>query len=267
MNIIPLLHNTCIAGIHNPPVLITDKNTPIVIPFGPPACGKAWLIRRLFRYLWTQGYYVSLDNTFVPKKLSSRYIIEGERFLDSIGFRYHMPLLFRTISQYGSPLFQLLCQNSESYFDIDFIGSPVRLLEIMQSPNRKIWLFMLELNWHRMNDKDNYENRIIELSHSFGKTDEVIFVVPKIDLHHLLYNEYGKVVLKALWHQVNMQYSKLFVYFKTKNFFWRFLKPYTFDFCPFSSGRFSRGIDNREVFVSGEDVFPEYLWKLIKKRL
>lgn len=97
MNITPLIPNTHVC--------IADKTSPIIIPFGPSDFTKDWLTRRLFRYLREKGYHVSLDNAFVPQQLSSRYIIEGERFLDAIGVRYHMPLLFRTISQYGSPLF------------------------------------------------------------------------------------------------------------------------------------------------------------------
>lgn len=269
MNIIPLLHNTCIAGIHNPPVLITDKSTPILIPFGPSDFTKDWLTRRLFRYLRDKGYHVSLDNIFIPQQLSSQYIIEGERFLDAIGVRYHMPLLFRTISQCGSPLFQILCQNSDCYFNIDYIDSPVRLLETMQSPNKKIWLFMLDLNWGRGNDRGNYVNRITELSDLFGKTDEVIFVVPNIDdVCYCLYDAKRKVNLKAVWKIVNEQYYNLFAHFKTKQFLWHFFKPYTFDFCVFSSGIITSSDSNGSfVFVPGEDLYPEQLWKLIKKHL
>lgn len=100
----------------------------------------------------------------------------------------------------------------------------------MRSPNKKIWLFMLDLNWGRVNDRDNYVNRITELSDLFGKTDEVIFVVPNIDMT-VLYDANRKANLKEVWKRVNEQYYNLFAHFKIKQFPWYFFKPYTFDFC------------------------------------
>lgn len=263
MNIIPLIPN---ANVN-----IVEKTKPIIVPFGPPCCGKLLLTHRLFKYLFCNGLYVDMDSVFLPPHLFQQYKIVENNFLNFLWnntnhCRPMIPLMFRVIHN-GNILCHLLYQKGESYYDPYNIESPIKLLEIIYTPNKKIWLFLLEINWGSINDRDNYVNRIIELSHSFGKTDEVIFVVPKIDQHLILYNKYGRVDLNILWRQVNNQYYRLFKHFKTKNFFWRFLKPYTFDFCPFSSGYFSRGIDNREVFVSGEDIFPEYLWKLIKKRL
>lgn len=263
MNIIPLIPNAHVN--------IVEKTKPIIIPFGPPCCGKLLLTHRLFKYLFCNGLYVDMDSVFLPPHLFQQYKIVENDFLNFLWnntnhCRPMIPLMFRVIHN-GNILCHLLYQKGESYYDPYNTGSPIRLLEILNAPNKKIWLFLLEINWGSTNDRDNYVRRIIELSHLFRKSDEVIFVVPKIDQHHILYNKYGRVDLNILWRQVNNQYYRLFEHFKTKNFFWRFLKPYTFDFCPFSSGCFSRGIDNREVFVSGEDVFPEYLWKLIKKRL
>lgn len=265
MNIIPLIPNAYVN--------IVEKTKPIIIPFGPPCCGKLLLTHRLFKYLYCNGLCVDMDSIFLPPHLFQQYKIVENYFRDFLRNntnhrRPMIPLMFRVMHHDGNILCHLLYQKGESYYDPYNIESPIKLLEIMNAPNKKIWLFLLEINWGSINDRDNYVGRIIELSHLFRKTDEVIFVVPKIDKHYRLYNEYGRVDLKkALWRQVNMQYSRLFEHFKTKNFIWRFFQPYSFDFCPFSSGCFFSGIDNREVFDSGEDVFPEYLWKLIKKHL
>lgn len=266
MNIIPLIPNAHVN--------IVEKTKPIIIPFGPPCCGKLLLTHRLFKYLYCHGLYVDIDSIFLPHHLFQQYKIAENTFREILHKRnianHHrpmIPLMFRVMNRGGNILCHLLYQKGESYYDPYNIKSPIKLLEIMNAPNKKIWLFLLEVDWRNTRDRDNYVGRIIELSHLFRKTDEVIFVVPKIDQHHILYNEYGRVDLNALWRQVNNQYYRLIEHFKTKNFFWRFFQPYSFDFCPFSSGYFSRGIDNCEVFDSGEDVFPEYLWKLIKKHL
>lgn len=265
MNITPLIPNAHVN--------IVEKTKPIIIPFGPPCCGKLLLIQRLFRYLLSsdKDYHMRLESCFLPTDLCKTYEIQGKWFFDSMfgGYlnhhRIYGPLMFN-ITYRGSILFSLLYQNGESFFDPYDSESPIRLLEILNTPNKKIWLFLLEVNWRNTRDRDNYVGRIIELSHLFRKTDEVIFVVPKIDQYHILYNGHGRVDLNVLWRQVNNQYYRLFEHFKTKNFFWRFFKPYTFGFCAFSSGLFSKA-DNRIIYISGEDFYPEKLWKLIKKHL
>ena len=39
-------------------VTVSDPNTPIVILYGPPSCGKTMTLVRMTRYLQSQGYTV-----------------------------------------------------------------------------------------------------------------------------------------------------------------------------------------------------------------
>ena len=47
-------------------VTIADKDAPIVVLFGPPACGKTMTLVRLTRYLRENGYTITPIRTFRP---------------------------------------------------------------------------------------------------------------------------------------------------------------------------------------------------------
>ena len=47
-------------------VTVSDPNTPIVILYGPPSCGKTMTLVRMTRYLRSKGYTVVPEKTFRP---------------------------------------------------------------------------------------------------------------------------------------------------------------------------------------------------------
>lgn len=47
-------------------VTIADRDTPVIVLFGPPACGKTMTLIRLSRFLQKEGYTVRPDESFRP---------------------------------------------------------------------------------------------------------------------------------------------------------------------------------------------------------
>lgn len=271
MNIIPLLHG--FAGIQNSPVFINDKNSPVIIPFGPVGCGKTMLMCRLFRYLRQEGYQIIPEWSFLPAPLLhefkrevenlSRFIFNGSNFVP-----LHLPLLFKIISNHGIPLFHFLDQDGLEYYDIYEDNSSVRLLEILKSPNRKIWLFMLDdLGRDGQIGRECYVKKIIQLKDYISEKDKIVFVFPKVDKHDEMFRDNGKVNEKELLQLANERFPYLFKHFKTEHPIKRLFKPYVFDFCAFSAGDYYYNYTRyKEECIPSEDFYPENLWRLISKK-
>ena len=55
---------------------ILDTNTPIIILFGPPVCGKTMMLLHLTRYLECIGYRVEPDYAFIAAMINTeRYVM------------------------------------------------------------------------------------------------------------------------------------------------------------------------------------------------
>ena len=57
-------------------VTVSDPNAPLVILFGPPACGKTMTLVRMTRFLQAEGYIVSPIRHFRP----TAYTYIGDAF-------------------------------------------------------------------------------------------------------------------------------------------------------------------------------------------
>ena len=171
-------------------VTIADHDTPIVILYGPPACGKTMTLVRLARYLKDKGYQIVPDKSFRDsqdggyKNLCDGfdYIISSNDAAKSTSIISFM--LVKVLTANGHPLCQILEAPGEHYFAPGNIGAPYPpyVQRIMRSNNRKVWAVMLEPNWENDEIRRNYVDNIKKLSKSLGSKGKVLFVYNKVDL-------------------------------------------------------------------------------------
>lgn len=240
--------------------LIADKETPIIVPFGPAGSGKTMMLYRLFQYLYGQGKVVRGNRLFVPTDLSSVY----DKCIDTFFCRLIgnlvavanplMPLLFDIIDNRGKRICHILDQTGTSYSDENNI---VCLREIVQSPNKKIWMFLLD-PFMKNEPILHYVQRIIDVQRTMmSNYDKVVFVATKQE------SSFKRPIVA--FREMQHQYDGLFDAFKNANPITSLFRLYNFDFVAFSAGEFYYNIDGTVEFCAGGDEYPKILWKTILK--
>lgn len=247
-------------------VTINDTESPIIILFGPPACGKTMSLIRLTRHLNKTGYIVdpvrefrhSSDTNYANLCDNFNNMVINEKSAPSTNNISFM--LIKIGDQYGTTLCQVLEAPGELYYnpqnpDQDF---PPYVHAILNNDNRKIWLFMAESQWKNQQERDGYVYRIKKLtsSPSFkSNKNKVVILFNKIDKTNFMPS--GIFNTKAAHKYIKDNYPGLFEYF-TKKVLFGSSKRYIF--LPFSSGNF-----NGATFTQGSDDFPRGLWQVLNK--
>ena len=111
-------------------VTIADKETPIVVLFGPAACGKTMTLVRLTRFLQEQGYSVSPVKSFRPAKdahyakMCEEYntLVYSNNAADSTDMISFM--LLEVLDSTGKRVCQILEAPGEYYFSPDKPKAP-----------------------------------------------------------------------------------------------------------------------------------------------
>lgn len=175
-------------------VTVSDPNTPIVILYGPPSCGKTMTLVRMTRYLQSQGYTVVPEKTFRPtydenyKQLCDNFdqMINSNNAATSTT---NISFMLVKVLKNGKPICQLLEAPGEYYFKPDDPNRPypAYVQKIINSQNRKIWAIMIEPDWSDSVPRANYVTRISKLKAQMAQRDKVIFVYNKIDLTPFVY--------------------------------------------------------------------------------
>ena len=255
-------------------VTIADKDTPIVVLFGPAACGKTMTLVRLTRYLQQNGYSVSPIRSFRPSKdthyakMCTDYnrLVASDNAADSTDMISFM--LLEVLDSTGRRVCQILEAPGEYYFSPDDPKAkfPAYVNTIKNSKNRKIWLCMVEPDWKDESDRLAYVERVKMLSNNLSPRDRVVFLYNKVDLTSYVGGQ-GKVNMGALNTDVRNMYPGLFVPFANVNPITRWFRPYSCELLPFSNGDFTEATaadgSVYQTWQQGPDFYPGLLWKNI----
>lgn len=258
-------------------VTIADYNTPLVILFGPPACGKTMTLVRLTRYLQSKGYTVQPITSFRPSydKNYSDMCKNFDSMINSDNAAQStakINFMLVQVMYQGKPLCQILEGPGEYYFKPEEPNAPFPryVNTIIKSNNRKIWAIMVEPDNtnRRMGDeaRRNYVNKIHRLKTNVSPRDKVMFIFNKIDETNFVISP-GVIKYGYALQHTDYLYPNIFVPFKNVNPITKWVSPNNFDFIAFQTGTFSEAADGTLTFEEGHDVYPRKLWEFIQKRI
>lgn len=253
-------------------VTISDTQAPLVILYGPPACGKTMTLARLTRYLQSKGLTVEPIKTFRPA-YDSHYKKMCESFNefinsdDAAASTSRISFMLVGVYEKGKRLCQILEAPGEYYFLKDNPNAPYPAYfnVIKNSSNRKIWSLMVEPDWYDEQDRRNYVTRLTKLKTMLNPQDKIIFLYNKIDLTQYVIRP-GQINMTEAKKSVAQLYPAIFEPFRNQNPIMRFVQPYNFDFVPFQTGDYTENTSGM-TFTPGPDVYPQKLWEVIRSRI
>lgn len=253
-------------------ITIADKNTPIVMLFGPRSSGKSMTLVRLSRYLRDNGYSIKVDKTF---KSDAKYKEKCEKFMKDLettealsGNAYTDFLLVKVFKQ-GATICQFLEAPGEHYFDPKNVSKenfPKYMKEIIKPlKNRKIWAFITEAEWDVNNSvKRSYVRRIQNCKKHFIKPqDRVVILYNKIDQKEELFDD-AHLHIKSAEKAMREEYEGIERIFSNSNPITRLWRPYNYRFVPFCTGYYTL-TNNRLDYTVSEEMYPKVLWIALLK--
>ncbi len=253
-------------------VTVSDTNTPIIILFGPPACGKTMTLVRLTRYLQNQGYTVAPIRTFRPATdtnyadicINFDAMINNDNAAVSTN---RISFMLVEVIRNGKRLCQILEAPGEYYFNPETPNAPFPnyVNRIINGNNRKIWTIMVEPDWLNESDRKNYVSRITYLKQKMRLKDKVVFIFNKIDKTNFVHSV-GNVNVPAAITQVNYLYPNIFVPFLNQNPITKLFKKYNCEFIPFQTGDYTKAI-NGETYQEGPSEYCNKLWVSLMKNI
>lgn len=253
-------------------VTIADNINPIIVLFGPPACGKTMTLIRLTRFLQAKGYGVKPIRTFRPAT-DADYQRNCENFnsivndsnaaqsTDLISF-----MLVEVVKN-GKRICQILEAPGEHYFNLNLpnIGFPNYVNTIINGSNRKIWTIFVEPDWLDQKDRLNYVDRITYLKTRMRAHDSVVFVFNKIDKTHFV-RGIGNINTSAAIKDVQNLYPKIFVPFLNQNPISKYWKAYNCEFVPFQTGDYTEHPSGTS-YQEGPEEYCVRLWSTLEKQI
>lgn len=249
-------------------VTVSDPQAPLVILFGPPACGKTMTLIRMTRFLRAEGYTVSPIRTFRPTS-DTNYAEICEKFDETMNSdnaadsTNRISFMLVEVIKNGRRLCQILEAPGEYYFNPKKpnAGFPNYVNTIIASSNRKVWTIMVEPDWLDHTDRMNYVTKITRLKQSMRSKDSAIFVFNKIDLTNFV-RGVGEINKSAAINEVKNLYPNIFVPFKNQNPITKWVKEYNCEFVPFQTGFYTPAL-NGFTYQEGPREYCVKLWSAI----
>ena len=271
--------NTSSGGIqnqYNDPnkinVTIANKDVPLVILFGPAACGKTMTLVRLNRYLRNKSFKISPVRSFRPAD-DQNYRDLCDNFdsminqSDASKSTALIEFMLVEVLNNGKSLCQILEAPGEYYFDPINPHNPFPnyVNTVINSTNRKIWCVFVEPDWENDPDRRNYASRIHQLKKRMRPKDKTIFVFNKIDKTDYVIAP-GRVNVSQARKNVSDLYPDIFVPFRNMNPITRFFSEWRCDFVPFQTGDFTQSATDL-TYQQGPEEYPAILWNTICKHI
>lgn len=249
-------------------VTVSDPKAPLVILFGPPACGKTMTLVRLTRFLQSEGYIVAPIRTFRPTS-DTNYADICDRFDETMNSdnaadsTNRISFMLVEVIKNGRRLCQILEAPGEYYFNPKKpnAGFPNYVNTIIASSNRKVWTIMVEPNWMDHSDRMNYVSKITRLKQNMRPKDSAIFVFNKIDLTNFV-RGVGQINKASAITEVKNLYPGIFVPFENQNPITKWVKEYNCEFVPFQTGYYTPAL-NGFTYQEGPREYCVKLWNSI----
>lgn len=259
-------------------VTIADRRTPIVVFFGAQSSGKTMVLLRMIRFLESRGYTVEPVRTFREGADGGHY----ERMCDEIrdmAYRDVTPhgtdvisfMLLKVIDPNGRPVCQLLEAPGEHYYNPTEQRGVCTFLpyinQIIDSPNRKTWVFFVEHEWQNREQRERYAAKICAMQDRISAADRVTFLFNKVDAHRhqrALFYGNDEPNLAAFYNSISNDYDGIFTRYINRGWLTRLIYGrFRFNMVCFSSGQFTPLSDGTSTWVPGRDSYCKKLIKAI----
>ena len=243
----------------------------MVIPFGYACIGKTMLIQRLIRYLLTIGYHVWPELVFrndpLYPQICEKYMDEVHGNIAAASTAANGTILLSILDEKVSPICYVLDIAGGDQHDLNnpqMCLSPA-MSYIMNSPNPKIWSFIIETRNHlNLQERSHYVKKIHEVGSVIRKYDKVAFIASKVDCSNIFLNA-DHVSISDIYRYMEIVYPQLFAPFIKVHPILKFIKQQRFVFIPFVAGSFYVAHSGVQYFSPGQEAYPKQLWANLVK--